>query len=271
MATAEDDIIKKRLLIEGDSGNEDRLINKLIRNFVKWSNSVISNEGNLGSGEANNSADEENADHLYEQMTASLSNVEFGLLRNKMIFDMNKMEQGNYEVLYQKINSEIEKAKKKIVEKKIELKEARKIRKNRQEYDILARQIQNYPEREQMQNTIKNLEKKVEHLKKTDAENNKKLELRRKQFGVVLQSLSSLKSMIETDYKLDEVMNIGGSAINDDAVAPDVSLNPLENNDTKTARKQINGDEMDREVNSSNSHKREKHYTVAEVEMEEVN
>ena len=32
---SEDDLIKKRLLIEGDSGNEDRLINKLIKNFTK--------------------------------------------------------------------------------------------------------------------------------------------------------------------------------------------------------------------------------------------
>ena len=29
--TNEDEIIKKRLLIEGDSGNEDRCINKLIK------------------------------------------------------------------------------------------------------------------------------------------------------------------------------------------------------------------------------------------------
>ena len=44
--TSEDDIIKKRLLIEGDSGNEDKLINKLIKNFVTWTNNVVNSETN---------------------------------------------------------------------------------------------------------------------------------------------------------------------------------------------------------------------------------
>lgn len=157
----EDDIIKKRLLIEGDSGNEDRLINKLVKNFVKWSSYSQSENTN-----GNAQAEDENVDSLYEQMMASLAHTEFGLVRNQFILDMNKMEQENYEILYQKINNEIDKAKKKILESKIELQDARKIRKNRQEYDVLARQILNYPDRQEMQSTIKRLEAKVENLKK---------------------------------------------------------------------------------------------------------
>ncbi len=115
---SEDDLIKKRLLIEGDSGNEDRLINKLIKNFVKWSNSSYSSSSQAkpANGSTNGVAnalvpsnsqelsinssqtlaigDEENsAENLYEQMMASLSHAEFGLLRNQFILDMNKMEQ----------------------------------------------------------------------------------------------------------------------------------------------------------------------------------
>ena len=104
--TSEEDIIKKRLLIEGDSGNEDRLINKLTKNFVKWSSSIVTQA-------ESNQPEEESSDYLYEQMMASLSNAEFGLLRNHFIYDMNKVEQENYQVLYQKIKNEIEKAKKK--------------------------------------------------------------------------------------------------------------------------------------------------------------
>ena len=81
--------------------------------------------------------------------------------KQRCILDMNRSEQENYEVLYKKIDDEIEKAKIKIVEKKSELQDARKIRKNRQEYNVIARQILDYPDRLEMQSTIKTLENKV--------------------------------------------------------------------------------------------------------------
>lgn len=111
--------------------------------------------------------------------------------------------------MYETINNDIDKAEKKIVEKKVELEEARKIRKNRQEYDLLARQIQEYPDRLQMQETIRSLEEKMKSLQKTDAEYDKKIELRHKQFSVVLQSVSSLKSLIESDINPSEMINTG--------------------------------------------------------------
>ena len=54
-----------------------------------------------------------------------------------------------------------------------------------------------------MQANIKNLEEKVEQLKRSEAEYDRKIDLRRKQFSVVLQSLSSLKMLIETDSKFE--------------------------------------------------------------------
>jgi THO complex subunit 7 len=218
---AEENIIKKRLLIEGDSGNEDKLINKLTKSFIKWA-SCVQSEGDEA---------DETCDALFEQMQISLSHAEFGLLRNHLIYDMNQMEQNNYkvielihfvlrfyviellvvlkQVLYETINNDIDKAEKKIVEKKVELQEARKIRKNRQEYDLLARRIHEYPDRLQMQETIRNLEERMKNIKKTDAEYDKKIELRHKQFSVVLQSVSSLKSLIESDINPSDLINTG--------------------------------------------------------------
>ena len=202
---SEDDLIKRRLLYEGDNGNEDRLVNVLIKRFVKYAhNSNSTNQQTTKTnGEATNEP-EENQENIYEQVIASLSHAEFALLRNQFILDMNKMEQDKYEVLYNKINSEIERAKKKIVESKKDLQEARKIRKNRQEYDILARQILNYSNRTEMQAKIKALEDKVELLKKQESEYDRKIDLRRKQFSVVLQSLSTMKNLIENDLKIDD-------------------------------------------------------------------
>ena len=39
-----DDIIKRKLLIEGDGGNDDRRINSLLKTFIKWCQSTESAE-----------------------------------------------------------------------------------------------------------------------------------------------------------------------------------------------------------------------------------
>jgi hypothetical protein len=181
---------------------------------------------------------------------------------------MNKVEQENYQILYEKIKVEIEKAKRKIVESKIELQEARKIRKNRQEYDVLSRQIQNYPDRSEMENTIKALEEKMEHLKKVDAEYNKKIDLRRKQFSVVLQSLSSLKGLIETDLKPEDIINrTQFNQLNEEAIGIDILLGKDNKMIAKTNAKNIDED-MEDDTDSTHNSKREKHYSVSESYME---
>lgn len=181
---------------------------------------------------------------------------------------MNKVEQENYQILYEKIKVEIEKAKRKIVESKIELQEARKIRKNRQEYDVLSRQIQNYPDRSEMENTIKALEEKMEHLKKVDAEYNKKIDLRRKQFSVVLKSLSSLKGLIETDLKPEDIINrTQFNLLNEEAIGIDILLGNDNKMIVKTNAKNIDED-MEDDNDSTHNSKREKHYSVSESYME---
>jgi THO complex subunit 7 len=297
VSASEDDLIKKRLLIEGDSGNDDRLINKLVKNFVKWTNSfynVNGTNGQMKNGDQNCAPlplDEENsAEFLYEQIAAALAHIEFGLVRNQFILDMNKVEQENYDLLYKKINNEIEKAKKKIVENKFELQEARKFRKNRQEYDILARQILNYPDRIEMQNTIKALEGKMESLKKSETELDKKIDLRRKQFGVVLQSLSSLKNLIETDTNLDHFLNATqteessqnheqetmSSEIVSSELVVSQKTDTIDTNSESAfeLKPKFNAEDADdtedETLLTGSDGKREKHQTVAEVEMEEI-
>ncbi|CAF0828052.1 unnamed protein product [Brachionus calyciflorus] len=269
MMSSEDDIIKKRLLIEGDSGTEDRLINKIIKNFVKWTNSFYLSVENANLNE------EESMENLYEQLVVNLAHVEFGLLRNQFIVEMNKSEHENYHLLYEKISNEIEKAKKKIIENKAELVEARGIRKNRQEYDVLARQILNYPDRTEMQNTIKNLESKVESLKKAESEYDRKIDLRRKQFSVVLQSLSSLKNLIENDTNFDDYlnqvnMNEEGTPLVEMSSQSKIKIDsePEKTDVLSPSNGKDNNEEMEDDTNDENRIKRDK-YSVPEVEMEE--
>ena len=54
---------------------------------------------------------------------------------------MNEREANTYEQLFERIRSEIEHAEKEINETKIELEKAKKIRRNKMEYDALAKVI----------------------------------------------------------------------------------------------------------------------------------
>ena len=54
---------------------------------------------------------------------------------------MNAREADTYEQLFERIRSEIDQAEKEINETKIELEKARKIRRNRMEYDAMAKVI----------------------------------------------------------------------------------------------------------------------------------
>lgn len=200
MSTNEDEIIKKRLLVEGDSGNEDRCINKLAKLFIKYVKSIQNDK-------TQPQIEDEETENAYEMMLAVLSHIEFGLFRNQLVLDMNKLEQENYEHLYQNIDYEIEKAKLNIIKSKSDLQEARKIRKNRQEYDVIAKEINKFPDRHEMQLSVERLEKQLENLKQTKNDLNHKIELRRKQFSVLVKSVSTLKCLIENDQYNDIVID----------------------------------------------------------------
>jgi len=265
----EDEIIKKRLLIEGDSGNDDRVINKLVRNFVIWSNHTeILSEHEETLRNCLIKTKEENTNEYYEQLIACLSHIEFSLLRNQFIYDMNKLEQGNYESLYQKINTEINRAKKKILDSKIELQEALKIRKNRQACDLLAKHILSYPNRLEMLLNIKNLEERLENFKKVDLEYERKLELRHKQFRVLLNSMNLMKNLIETDTKFDEYSSRETHLENIESIKNNQNEN-ISNEEKKLSRLELHAEiENGKKIFT----KREKYFKIPEVpdiEMEE--
>lgn len=228
----EDEIIKKRLLIEGDSGNEDRCINKLIKLFIKYCDDPSKKDESDDTQSIQSSS--------YEMMMALISHIEFGLLRNQLLLDMNKNEQENYENLYKKVDLEIEKSKANIFKYKMDLEEARKIRKNRQEYDILAREIIKLPDRTQMQGNIELLTKKLEDLKQQKCDLDKKIDLRRKQFSVVLQSLNTLKSLLEND-QYDEVQELNDDAHDVQNKMETSTIEETSDDETKSPQEQEEG------------------------------
>jgi THO complex subunit 7 len=131
---------------------------------------------------------------------------------------------------------EITKAETEIRQTKDELVQARKIRRNRMEYDAMAKVINQNPDRSTSGHRIEEVKSDLEKLKATEAALEDKLESRKKQFHVLVQSIHNLQALLEeddfggfSDLKSDQNNAAGNDVIvvNDDddneAVIMDVS------------------------------------------------
>jgi THO complex subunit 7 len=67
-----------------------------------------------------------------------IANAEWIEHKTKLVQEMNNVEAQNYEQLYDQIKDEIRKADEDIRQTKEELVQARKVRRNRMEYDAMA-------------------------------------------------------------------------------------------------------------------------------------
>ncbi|XP_056001384.1 THO complex subunit 7 homolog [Ostrea edulis] len=184
MAVNDDEIIKRRLLYEGDGGNDDKRINSLLKTFIRWCHSSESQQ--------------ENALGL-ERMMASLMQCEHTMEKSMLVHTMNTREQDNYNKLSQEIEAKIQDATEKIAECKNELSQAKRIRKNRQEYDALARVIQQHPDRQETMKQLQGLDKDVSSLEEQKKSLEEKLDLRRKQFHVLIAAIHELENILDED------------------------------------------------------------------------
>ncbi|KAH9490727.1 THO complex subunit 7 [Bulinus truncatus] len=186
---SDDDIIRRRLLIDGEGGNDDKRLNNLLKTFIRWSTSK---------------EDDESSQAMYQRMQAMIGQCEYTLEKAMNTFEMNKQELENYEKLSKEIDDKIEEATKRIAEAKQELQLAKCIRKNRQEYDNLAKIIQQQPDRQETTKQLQALDKELANLAKTRQHLEEKLELRRKQFMVLITSIHELQSILEEDDQMND-------------------------------------------------------------------
>lgn len=192
----DEDVIRRRLLIDGDGTGDDRRLNALLKTFVKWS-----------------SGDEPEAEsrQTHDRMLALLAQCDFALSKAYLTSTMSAEELQNYEDWSKKIELDIATAKQNIEKTKRELKNARTIRTNRIEYDLLAKVINEQPDRKKTNEELAQLKEDLRALHTTREQLEKKLEMRRKQFHVMLSSMHQLQTLLDEsdaemmDVSLDDV------------------------------------------------------------------
>ncbi|XP_075550866.1 THO complex subunit 7 isoform X1 [Dermacentor variabilis] len=183
---SEDEIIRRKLLIDGDGMGDDRRLNMLLKVFLKWCMT-------------DDDTEEENSKMVYERMLMTLAQCEFSISKSQHVLAMNDAEMKNYEQLYSEIEVGIENAQKNIVENKLELQKAKSIRKNKQEYDALAKVIAKQPDRRGMLSQLECLEKEIRSLQQSQQALDSRLEHRRRQFHVLLTSVCELGRILKDE------------------------------------------------------------------------
>uniref|UniRef100_A0A8C9FY86 THO complex 7 n=1 Tax=Pavo cristatus TaxID=9049 RepID=A0A8C9FY86_PAVCR len=129
-------------------------------------------------------------------MLSTLSQCEFSMGKTLLVYDMNLREMENYEKIYKDIENSIAAAHEKISECKKQILQAKRIRKNRQETGCshhVDHKLQ-----------LEALGKELQHLSHIKENVEDKLELRRKQFHVLLSTIHELQQTLENDEKLSE-------------------------------------------------------------------
>ncbi|XP_076624406.1 THO complex subunit 7 isoform X1 [Colletes latitarsis] len=185
---SDEEVIRRRLLIDGDGTGDDRRINMLLKSFIKWINSP----------DADNT--------LHERMLSQLAQCEFAQRKSRLVSNMSQEELKSYEQLSKEIEIQIEEAKRDIEKTKAELQDAKRVRKNRIEYDVLAKVINEQPDRVETNLKLATLREELDKLKEKSEQLEHKLEMRRKQFHVLISSIHSLQGMLnECD---EEIMDV---------------------------------------------------------------
>lgn len=185
---SDEEVIRRRLLIDGDGTGDDRRINMLLKSFIKWINS----------------SDVDNT--LHERMLSQLAQCEFAQKKSRLVSNMSREELDSYEQLSKEIEIQIEEAKEDIEKTKIELQDAKRVRKNRIEYDVLAKVINEQPDRLETDIKLTTLQQELATLKEKSEQLEHKLEMRRKQFHVLISSIHSLQGMLdECDEEIIDV------------------------------------------------------------------
>lgn len=166
-----------------------------------------------------------------EKLLVHLNLCEHAMKKSQAISGMNVEEMLMYDNMSNEIDHNITNTKTEIDNAKEELKKAKTIRRNRMEYDVLAKLIIQHPPRTDTAKRLDDLKDELQALKvkllksytfvtiiiyiyfilvcfqKTKNEINQKLEKRRKQLHVLMSSLNDLTDSLDDNGSLSEDMS----------------------------------------------------------------
>ncbi|KAH9424460.1 THO complex subunit 7 homolog [Dermatophagoides pteronyssinus] len=181
----DDDIMKRKLMIDGDGIGDDRKITNLIKQFILWC--YNDNESEL---ECELSA---------ERLLNVIDQSELAMAKSVQTIKMITNELDNYENMYKNIEKSIQDAREKLSVCKAELAHAKQIRRYKLDYDNIAQIIEQHPSTQETQIKLNVLENEIQTLQKINNQIESKLEKRRRQFQLLLSASHQLQNVLDEE------------------------------------------------------------------------
>lgn len=196
-----EEVIRRRLLIDGDGTGDDRRLNVLIKSVIKWSNSTQESP--------------HERQIAFDKMLAQLCQCEFALKRSLLLVQTNAKQLDKYNIMQTKLEEKINEVKVIIEQSKNNLAQAKILKQNRMMYDLMAQSIEEHPARTETNKCLENLKAELHELHEEQKQLEQKLDMKRKQFFVLVSSANALRAMLEdnsddANNSLDDITNSPG-------------------------------------------------------------
>ncbi|XP_017772596.1 PREDICTED: THO complex subunit 7 homolog [Nicrophorus vespilloides] len=188
---SDEEVIRRRLLIDGDGTGDDRRLNTILKTIIKWTNSDLNEVEN---------------DNTYDRLLCQLNQCEYSTKRSTVLANTNNLQLQRYKQLQSVLEIKINDVKEGIEHSKVNLEDAKISKRNRMQYDLLAQSIKEQPARSDTDKRLAALHGELNELKEESQSIDQKLENRRKQFYVLVSSANQLRTMVE-EMKNEDAMN----------------------------------------------------------------
>ncbi|KAK3194562.1 hypothetical protein Dsin_025872 [Dipteronia sinensis] len=187
----EDDlIIKHRLLTRTTTTRGEPPLKKLQKKFTSFVLEIEKGDDNYN-----------DCAKLSKAFLQELSTFEIPLLKSKAVIDANVREKENFNELKEEINRQISLAQADIEDLKKQLEESKIERQHKEECEAIRKLIGQQPPRSETQKIITDLEKEIAALEAENTAGSRLLELRKKQFALLLHVVDELQNTIEEEQK----------------------------------------------------------------------
>lgn len=195
----DDTIIKHRLLTRTTTTRGEPPLKKLQKKFTSFTLEIEKDADNFS-----------DCERLSKAFLQEMTTFEIPLLKSKAVIDANLREKENFNELKDDINRMILQAQADIEDLKKQLEESKIERQHKEECEAIRRLIAMQPPRSETEKIISELENEIAALEAENTAGSRTLELRKKQFALLLHVVDELQNTIEEEQKnlIEEIRSL---------------------------------------------------------------
>ncbi|KAI1302343.1 THO complex subunit 7 -like protein [Halotydeus destructor] len=183
---SDEEIIKRKLMFDGEGVGDDRRLNFLIKAFCVWSNQLRQEE-----------IPQHEKDVNYERMMIMLGDAELSMQKSECVKSMCSKEQNDYEKIFGSVEGDIDASKSQLVNLKEQLQVAKAERKNKSEANALVKRIEEFPSRLETNHKLSQANDEIANLEKQTVELKSRIEQWKDQFDVLYKAAAGLNILLE--------------------------------------------------------------------------